>query len=80
MAIPTLTCKPRVMSWWGTRCILTPLVAEFVVFDMCNLGKVQADCAKHLTLARNRHRTALRDPSPSLTCQFLIDHACHFSG
>jgi hypothetical protein len=30
-------------------------------------------------LARNRHRTTLRDPSPSLTCQFLIDHACHFS-
>jgi len=50
---------------------LTPLVAEFVVFDMCNLGKVQADFAKHLTLARNRHRTALRDPSPSLPVSSL---------
>src|SRR5438309_3938422 len=54
--------------------IWQPFVAELVDgFDMRNLGKVQAKCAKQLTLARNRFRTAAsRFPLSSIACQCPI--------
>ena len=39
------------------------------MFDVCNLGKVQANRAKDLTGARNRPRTAASQPSLSFECQ-----------
>jgi len=42
---------------------------NFDMFDVCNLGKVQANRAKDLTGARNRPRTAASQPSLSFECQ-----------
>ena len=49
------------------------------VFEVCKLGKVQANRAKSLTRARNRPRTAPSRHPFSPACSCLIDHACHFA-
>src|ERR1700688_2137326 len=52
---------PRAIYGCGTRVIRPPPLLDHD-FDARNLGKVQANRAKGLTLARNRHRTAASPP------------------
>jgi len=50
MAIPTVTCEPRAEVVVGDVLHPDALVAEFLCFDMCNLGRFKLICAKHLNI------------------------------
>jgi uncharacterized protein len=54
----------------GTKLACNSVAEPRNAFDAHNLGKVQGECAKHLTLARNRFRTAASQLLSSLACQF----------
>jgi hypothetical protein len=54
----------------GTKPACNSVAEPRNAFDAHNLGKVQGECAKHLTLARNRFRTAASQALSSLACQF----------